>query len=590
MCGIYFYPKNLNVPDDHFKRHLHHRGPDYQNQINTKDFVIGHTLLSIRGDVKISNQPCEIDTNYLLSFNGEIYNTNYILKKFNLVKSPSDTNILSQLISKVGKKFIDYIEGMYAIILFNTKTEEVSIYRDHSGQKNIYYYNSSKGLVLSSEVLPIVKLESFEKEINFEYISEALVMGYATGNQTIFKRIKKLKPGEQISFDKHGSKIFSKITKKAHTNELIEKSIYDSIDETVKNHTLSDYKVGINLSGGLDANIVLHHAIKHKSNIEAFSTFFEDADEKYNSDFEKAKKISNYYGIKFNEVIITKKAYENAFSKSFSSIEEINRNIGNPTYFLNYNYQSQKNFKTILTGDGGDEIFVGYDWYFKGRFREKLLRKICFMGKKINSMLFIYNYFSQFDRYNFFKNKEFINSNKLHKKKKFLDKIKDSELFINENFLNKIYQFDYFKLFLDQYLWLPNEILMRADKLGMFHSLEIRNPLCDQNLRKKMFYELDKTDFKTCENKQKIKKIYASKIPLHLIDKKKTGWTSPKEWMISEKIKSDILDNVPSYNSEFFNWIDFKNKIKKNDSIMSNRSIYPLISLIFLMKKFNLSF
>mgnify|MGYP000928861489 CR=1 FL=1 len=138
MCGIYFYPKNLNVPDDHFKRHLHHRGPDYQNQINTKDFVIGHTLLSIRGDVKISNQPCEINTNYLLSFNGEIYNTNYILKKFNLVKSPSDTNILSQLISKVGKKFIDYIEGMYAIILFNTKTEEVSIYRDHSGQKNIY--------------------------------------------------------------------------------------------------------------------------------------------------------------------------------------------------------------------------------------------------------------------------------------------------------------------------------------------------------------------------------------------------------------------------------------------------------------------
>ena len=186
MCGVYFYPKTLDIPSDHFKKHLYHRGPDYQNKIETENFVIGHNLLSIRGEIKISAQPFKINGNYLLSFNGEIYNTNYIIKKFNLEDSSSDTNILAQLIAKVGEDFINYIEGMYAIILFNQGTEEVSIFRDHSGQKNIYYYNSDKGIVLSSEILPIVKLKNFKKEIDDIYINEALVIGYPSNNKTIF--------------------------------------------------------------------------------------------------------------------------------------------------------------------------------------------------------------------------------------------------------------------------------------------------------------------------------------------------------------------------------------------------------------------
>ncbi len=589
MCGVYFYPKNLNISSDHFKKYLYHRGPDFQKKIETKNFVIGHNLLSIRGEIEISTQPYKINENYLLSFNGEIYNTESIVKKFDLIDSESDTNILSQLIAKVGQNFINYIEGMYAIILFNIKTEEVSIFRDHSGQKNVYYYNSDKGIVISSEIFPIVKLENFKKEIDNSYIKEALVIGHPSSSKTIFKYIKKLQPGQTITFNKNGSKILSKITTKIYPDEFIKNSIYECIDKTVKKHTLSNHKVGINLSSGIDSNIVLYHAIKHKSNIESFSTFFEDVDERYNLDFNGAKDISNYYGIKFNETIIAKQDYENAFSESFSNIEEINRNIGNPTYLLNYHHQNQKEFKTILSGDGGDEIFVGYDWYFKGRLREKLLKRLSFMGKKINSLFFLYNYFSQFSRYNFFKNKEFINSKNFYKKVGYFSKLNDTELFIKKNFPNKIYQFDFFKLFLDQYLWLPNEILMRADKLGMLKSLEIRNPLCDQNLRKKLIYELNKTDFKTSQNKQKIREIYSSKIPFDIINKTKYGWTSPKDWIESEKIKSEILDNIPNHNSELFNWINFKDEIKKNKNIMSNRSIYPLISLIFLIKKFKLT-
>jgi len=589
MCGVYFYPKELKVSENHFKNLLIHRGPDYQNKIEINNFVIGHNLLSIRGGIEISSQPYKIDNNYLLSFNGEIYNTNAIINEFNLKKSLSDTNILAQLITKKGKDFINYIDGMYAIILFDIFKKEVSIYRDHSGQKNIYYYNSNKGIVLSSEILPITKLNEFNKEIDYEYLNESFILGYPSSNKTIFKNIKKLKPGEKITFNKDGNIISLDVTKKEIQNQFSKKSIYDCIDETVKNHTLSDHKVGINLSAGLDSNIILYHSIKHKSNIESFSTFFENVEEKYNLDFYGAEKISNYYGIKFNKTIITKKDYEDVFSKSFSNIEEINRNIGNPSYLLNYSHQNEKKFKTILSGDGGDELFVGYDWYFKGRLREKLIKKFCFMGKKLNSRFFLFNYFSQFDRYNFFLNKFLKNKTSINPKIDYSVILDNSHQFINQNFSNKIYQFDFFKLFLDQYLWLPNEVLLRADKLGMFNSLEIRNPFCDQNLRKKMFNELSKNDFNTKQNKHKIREIYSKKIPQTSINNRKYGWTSPKDWIESKKIKSEVLDNLPPQNSELFRWIDLKNEISKNKNIMSDRSIYPLISLVFLIKKFNLS-
>ena len=97
------------------------------------------------------------------------------------------------------------------------------------------------------------------------------------------------------------------------------------------------------------------------------------------------------------------------------------------------------------------------------------------------------------------------------------------------------------------------------------------------------------SSLETKQNKHKIREIYSKKIPQTSINNRKYGWTSPKDWIESKKIKSEVLDNLPPQNSELFRWIDLKNEISKNKNIMSDRSIYPLISLVFLIKKFNLS-
>ena len=589
MCGIYLYSKYFDNSKNNFEELLIHRGPNFQKKIVLDDFIIGHNLLSIRGEFHESKQPVIIQNRYYLSFNGEIYNSDEIADKFNLDKSSSDTQILSLLIEQKGTNFIRYIKGMYAIILFDNLSKEINIYRDHSGQKNVYYYRNNQKIAISSEIFPITQISNFNNEVNYEYIYESLTIGHPLNDNTIFSKISKLLPGQSITFDQNGKIKKSFISIKETSKEFLDQSIYECIDETIKNHTLSNSKVGINLSAGLDSNIVLYHSIKHKSNIEAFSTFFENSDEKYNIDFLGAKKAANHYGIKFNETLISKNDYEDNFFESFTQIEEINRNAGNSSYLINYKNQKKNNFKTIISGDGGDEIFIGYDWYFKGRFREKLFKNISLISGKLKNYFYLFNYLSQFDRYKIFNKKKFINLTQ--KNYKIFSKISSNlDEFIKANFDNKLYNFNFFKLLLDQYLWLPNEILMRADKLGMSQSLEIRNPFCDQDLRKKLFKEMKNEDFKTEINKFKLRNIYQDKLPKFTFDeKKKYGWTTPHEWIKSEKINSIILDSITNTKSDFFDWNSIKKEIKSNKDIMLNRSMYPLISLIFLNKKFNLN-
>ena len=126
MCGIYFYTKNCEINNDKMKFSMKHRGPDYSNQIDLPNSVIGHNLLSIRENIDLSIQPVTTaNDKYILAFNGEIYNTEYLKTKFEInLKSESDTEILSKLINKIGLKFIEYIKGMYAIIVYEKKLKQ----------------------------------------------------------------------------------------------------------------------------------------------------------------------------------------------------------------------------------------------------------------------------------------------------------------------------------------------------------------------------------------------------------------------------------------------------------------------------------
>ena len=165
------------------------------------------------------------------------------------------------------------------------------------------------------------------------------------------------------------------------------------------------------------------------------------------------------------------------------------------------------------------------------------------------------------------------------------------EKYFNKNYVfekdSPIWELD--KLFMQQYYWLSNEVLLRADKLGMQNSLEIRSPFCDYNLRYYLLKNTKIDDFRNKLNKPKIRKLYSKKLYKKVIDnKKKSGWTVPREWLQDEYFKQMFMDLTENLNSEILNWKEIRNYIRLNNNFMQNKRIYGILSLSILQNKYKI--
>jgi asparagine synthase (glutamine-hydrolysing) len=594
MCGIFLH----NIKNDNVSRKINnlllHRGPDFQNFIKYQDFTIGHNLLTIRGDLENSIQPRVTRSNrYIFAFNGQVYNTKEICTSYNIDQQNNlDTAILADLIDIKGRDFISCIDGMFAIILIDTKTNKVFCYRDNSGQKPLYYYFSNKKIFISSEINPIAYFLKKELLLNADDdgILEGLTYGYNTGRNTIFKDIKKILPGEELSFGNNEDKKLRNFAPNYSFNNL---TIPESIEFTVKKHLQTKQKIGINLSGGLDSNIILYEALKFHPKISAFSTKFETSEKKYNLDFQSAKQIASDYQISFYETNISKKNYIDNFVESFEKIEEPNFNINNPAYYINYKNQSKLSFRSILSGDGGDEIFVGYNWYFHYKKIEKIISSFSFLFLNKIFHLDILNFFREFKRYNFYYSYKNYLNRKIYNRniiRNFNENSENFKRYFNANYKNlKNINWQVKKLLLQQFFWLSGEVLLRADKLGMQNSVEARNPFCDYNLRFRVLNELKSTDFSGKVNKLKIRNLYKDKLnPIIIENQSKQGWSIPREWLVEKDLKKIILDHIPNKNERFIKWKDIKCYIESNDKFLLQKNMNSIISLAIIKKKYNL--
>ena len=591
MCGIFLFTKNnnLNLNGEVFLKNLKHRGPDFQKIYRDNDVEIGHTLLSIRDTIDKSIQPVITDNGrYIISFNGQIYNLKEIKKKFNLPDDILlDTTIISILCNKLGVKFIHEIDGMFALIIYDKVDKKIISIRDNTGQKPLYYFFDNKNFILSSEIDPILK--SIKKDITVDLdFNTHLRFMVSVGEKTIYKNIFKFLPGQKIEFDLTDNKL----SKSFFNHNLVKKeaNLQDLLSKTIQDHLQTNQKLIINLSGGIDSNIILHESLKKKK-IEALSTRFETNEEKYNDDFFIAKKVCQDNGVKFHEIFISKKDYIDNFVKTFETIEDINGNINNPTYFLTYRYIKQNNFRTVVSGDGGDEIFVGYVWFFLNNF--KLFKYFPLVNEIFyNNSKFLKSYFffiKQFARYNSFTNlRNYFDNRVKGSRYSYVNKFADYlEEFKKINFYDQNDSLEISNLLHMQFFWLSDEIFNRADKLAMHHSIEVRAPLADYNLRVNTMQKLTKKSFYTKSNKMAVRNIYNNKLDPNVFKTKK-GWTTPREWILDKRLLEIILDIIP--NKEIYNikWNKIRNDLYKNNNLMMNRSLYPIISLAIILNKNNL--
>ena len=395
MCGIAglsLVTKNKSLVKRflNIKKSLFHRGPDGSGFYKKKNISLIHTRLSIV-DLKQGYQPIK-NKNLILIANGEIYNDLQIRKKYSNYKfiTNSDSESILAVYKSKGIDGFKDLRGMYAFAIYDEEKDEIIISRDEFGIKPLYFALFNHGFIFCSELNSLRNAMPFKSSLNNQKVVEQLQFQYCTGNKTIYKGLNRLRPGETLIIQngKIKESRFRKLEVKR--NISINESFFKrKIIETVKTHLRSDVPYCLFLSGGIDSMLLLYCIMELKlKNITAFTM---NVCTKQDHSF---KQICLDYNIKLKELSFS----ENDFwDLIFLAAEKIDEPVADyailPT--LKLSKKASKEFKVVLTGEGGDELFGGYGRYkkvqrflFKGRDLKETFNSGTFF-KKLQKKKFI---------------------------------------------------------------------------------------------------------------------------------------------------------------------------------------------------------
>jgi asparagine synthase (glutamine-hydrolysing) len=550
MCGFLSYinknfsnEKFLEKKFNYFHKTLNHRGPDYQTSLklnyNNSSINLGFSRLAIQ-DLSIEANKIFKDDKCALLFNGEIYNCNYLKNKYltnTEFATKTDTEILFQLLKKFNIDIIRQIEGIFSIAFFDFKENKLFLARDPTGTKPLYFSKNQNHFCFSSEAWFLYSLSN--KELDYQALNYYFKHGFSPTNKTLITGVKKIRPGHYLIVDLDD---FSTKEKKYfefdyfNTNNQGFDELETDIENTIEKNLISDSKVGIFLSGGLDSSIISILSKKKDSQIQAFTSCFlpNDQYKKFNEDLHYAEKLSKLYDIKLNKVYLdtNNKLQKEDLINAYSKLDEPLPNLNFFNSYLQAKSAKDSGCKVILTGDGSDEIFGGYDRYKKLYIAERFFFLSKF-NKKINA-------------YNQLKKKELVNF--------FYNKFLDSSYF-EYNFyqMKKNYNFDYSlpyekeKIeiinFFDLFHWLPEESNMKLDRSTMLNSIEGRVPFQDITLIKKYFNISFSKKINLFNEKIPLKKKL-NFLPSFVKNRKKIGWISPESFFIRSYLKDEIFETL----------------------------------------------
>jgi asparagine synthase (glutamine-hydrolysing) len=563
--------KNFNII-------LHHRGPD-DSGIWTEDNIgIAHTRLSILDLSKNGHQPMvSKNKNIILSYNGEIYNFEDLkleLTDKNL-KSKSDSEVLLEYYSEHGiDKLIEKANGMYAFSIYDKRKNQLILARDKVGKKPLYYFFDNEFCIWGSEINIFKNSPVHNKlKINSNAIDNFFKVGYVPNPISIFEQIQKLKPGEIIIIDVKSQK---KISKKnffiKKENQLVNNSVEETIRDSIRIRTISDVPYGVFLSSGIDSALVASILKDLKKNVDSFSIGIKNnqtIDESAGS-----KKIAKLLGLNHNELRIDEDSLINYFPKlaevygePFADTSQI------PTLILSE--FSKKKISVALSGDGGDELFCGYNRYLYTLRYKKILQNIFKINKNINFIKYIRKFLNLcnietecklFSKLNTLENTTSFDD--LYTKLVRLDN-KEMDIF---NFKNNDYKNFYLKsddaftgdeLFemqnKDIQNYLPDDILTKVDRASMKNSLEVRCPLLDHRLSSVIFFNKD-LKIKNNQTKIILRNILKKYLDINFISKEKKGFAIP----INKWLRSGLSNIVDDY---------FNSTLLKHDEFLSQKKI-----------------
>lgn len=565
MCGI----SGFNWRDEgvikKMGKVIAHRGPDAAGFFCEDGISLGHNRLSIIDLSQEANQPMfDDERNLVIVYNGEIYNFKDLkeeLKGYQF-KTKSDTEVILAGYKKWGKGVVKRLNGIFAFAIWDKKRGELFCARDHIGVKPFYYFWDGKRFIFASEVKAILE-HDIDRKLDVETFNQFMKVLYTPEPNTLIMCVKKLSQGHTLTLSENKlvlEKYYEPILKseKLDYGDAKEK-VSKTVEDAVKRQLISDVPVGLYLSGGIDSSVVLASVAKVRNNIKTFSIGFdlEDDEEKskFNRDFDLACDTAKYFGADHHGLII---AESDIVENLESVLENIDDPVSNPTSVAMalLSKFAKKEVTVVLSGNGGDELFGGYERYRLSR-RVDIIGKIpavkFFLPGKIKSALEM-SAIERLVQFEFEKDKKL--SPVINK-----DIFKSAE-FVSYYFTKYIHN-DLDKtdalMLADLKSWLPDQALSLGDKMSMWGSVEERVPLLDKELVDlAMTITLNRkvSPFRT---KKILKDAFKRKLPQALLREPKRGWFSPgAKWIRREGIQK-IFKRVLSSKyyeptNSIFNW------------------------------------
>lgn len=522
------------------------------------NFSAAFSRLAIKDLNESSKQPYRKDGyNFVLCFNGEIYNykelKDILIKKSYIFQSDSDTELVYLAFDYWGLGCFEKFRGMFAICVFDIEKKQMFLARDALGIKTLYYTIKEQNVYFASEVKAFKPFISFSP--NYDNLFEFLKFGTNLGKSTIFKGIYQLKPAQILSIDVNldikTSKFFSLADTFGDDEDIDFSQIKDLLDESVRLHCDCDVKYGSQLSGGLDSSLITALAHKYSKDMETFSVRFtnKDLDE---TKFQKL--LTNELQIQSNFIV-----YDNFFN-----IDKLNQAIyfeDFPLHHPNILASNEINMlaeckanKVLLSGDGADEVFCGYNWHLMEFQMSEL-------DEAINKL-----------SYCPFENLK--NSVNLHQKELNPEILSDISKIPNNQVMVYLGQ----RIYLDKWL-------RRQDRSGMQNSLEIRVPYLDIVLLKALNKYSIKAKTDNFRNAKFIlKRLAEPYINNKIIYQKKIGFPMPiKEYFASKKAEIfwEFLRSKKAKERGFYNFAYIENLIKNHkENLQDNsRSLWTILNL-----------
>ncbi len=581
MCGIagFFGFEDKTLIKKMLDR-IVYRGPDDSGIYIDKNICLGNRRLSII-DVAGGKQPIHNEDETIWTvYNGEIYN--YLNLKKELEEAghkfytQSDTEVLVHAYEQWGKDFVKKLRGIFAFAIYDTKNKKLILGRDEAGVKPLYYTLLKNSIIFGSEIKCILEHKEVKKMINKNALDCYFTFNSVLGDETLFEGIKKLPPAHILVHDGKKLKIERYWRYQLELEEIspsvAEKRILELIKDGIKSQLMSEVPLGAFLSGGIDSSTVVGIMSKMLDKpVKTFTVGFRQE----NDELEYAKIAAEEFGTDHHEIFVEDSDVIKILPTLAYHFDDLSADAAMvPTYLVSK--FAKKYVTVVLTGEGGDEIFAGYNRY-------KPFSDLLFFVPKQIKMSIFKNAMTVFDKDSKDKlySEQFLDNTKNINNYSFLD-----YYFNNKNNLNSALLFGFEEI-------LPNQLLAKVDKTTMANSIEARVPLLDKYLVEYSGRINSNMKMRFLNNKYIFKKAVSPIVPEIIRKRKKHGFVSPISKWFKEELGDYAIETL-SQNGLIDNYVkkeyveDLLKKVKSGGNRKEVNKIWALLMFkLWLDKYFN---